>query len=154
MMISYQHCSRSLLGRAICTQRIEAHSLIPMQKRENKKLLALADLLFTAKISDAAKRAGIQAEFVRTEEELLEKAQSKPALIILDLNFAGVQSLKLITKLKANLDLKRTSLLAYVSHVDGDLKQQAHELGCHMVMARSAFSQNLPQILKRHAGAP
>jgi PleD family two-component response regulator len=128
------------------------HSLIPMQKREHKKLLALADLLFTAKISDAAKRAGIQAEFVREEHDLLEKAQSKPALIILDLNFAGVESLRLIAKLKANPELKQTSILAYVSHVDGELKQKAHELGCHMVMARSAFSQNLSQILKRHAG--
>jgi len=126
-----------------------------MQKRENKKVVALvADLLFTVKISDAARRAGIQAEFVKAEKELLEKAESKPALIILDLNFGGVQPLKLIGKLKSNPDLKQTSILAYVSHVDGELKQQAHDLGCDMVMARSAFSQNLPQILKRHAGTP
>jgi CheY-like chemotaxis protein len=126
-----------------------------MQKRENKKLVALvADLLFTVKISDAARRAGIEAEFVKAEKELLEKAESKPALIILDLNFGGVQPLKLIGKLKSNPNLKQTSILAYVSHVDGELKQQAHDLGCDMVMARSAFSQNLPQILKRHAGTP
>ena len=125
-----------------------------MQKRENKRLVALvADMLFTVKIADAAKRAGIQAEFVKAEKDLLEKAQAdKPALIILDLNFAGVQPLKLIANIKNNPDLKQTSLLAYVSHVDGELKRKAHELGCHMVMARSAFSQNLPQILKRHAG--
>ena len=114
----------------------------------------MADLLFTVKIADAARRAGIQAEFVKAEKELLEKAESKPALIILDLNFGGVQPLKLIGKLKSNPNLKQTSILAYVSHVDGELKQQAHDLGCDMVMARSAFSQNLPQILKRHAGTP
>jgi CheY-like chemotaxis protein len=131
------------------------HALPPMQRREPKRLLALvADLLFTVKISDAAKRAGMQAEFVKAEKELLERAQSKPALIILDLNFAGVQPLRLIGKIMESPDLKHTSLLAYVSHVDGELKQKAHELGCHMVMARSAFSQNLPMILKRHAGAP
>lgn len=124
-----------------------------MQKRENKRLLALvSDLLFTVKIQDAAKRAGMQAEFVKSEKELMEKLHSKPALIILDLNFTGVQPLKLISKLKHNPDLKDTSLLAYVSHVDGELKQKAHEMGCDMVMARSAFSQNLPMILKRHAG--
>lgn len=124
-----------------------------MQKRENKRLLALvSDLLFTVKIQDAAKRAGMQAEFVKSEKELMERLHSKPALIILDLNFTGVQPLKLISKLKHNPDLKDTSLLAYVSHVDGELKQKAHEMGCDMVMARSAFSQNLPMILKRHAG--
>jgi len=126
-----------------------------MQKRENKRLLALvADLLFTVKISDAAKRAGMLAEFVKDEKDLMEKARAKPALIILDLNFDGVQPLRLIGKIKENPDLKQTSLLAYVSHVDGELKQKAHELGCDMVMARSAFSQNLPLILKRHAGTP
>jgi CheY-like chemotaxis protein len=124
-----------------------------MHKREPKKVLALAgDLLFTVKIADAAKRAGLAAEFAKTDKELLEKAASKPALIILDLNPAGVQRLRLIGKLKDNPELKGTSLLAYVSHVDGELKQKAHDLGCHMVMARSAFSQNLPLILKRHAG--
>jgi PleD family two-component response regulator len=124
-----------------------------MHKREPKKVLALAgDLLFTVKIADAAKRAGLAAEFAKTDKELLEKAASKPALIILDLNTAGVQPLRLIGKLKDNPELKGTSLLAYVSHVDGELKQKAHDLGCHMVMARSAFSQNLPLILKRHAG--
>jgi CheY-like chemotaxis protein len=116
--------------------------------------LVLADLLFTAKISDAARRAGMQADFARSEAELLEMAKTEPVLIILDLNLTGVQPLKLISKLKASPELKHTSLLGYVSHVDGELKQKAHELGCHMVMARSAFSQNLSQILKRHAGQP
>jgi ActR/RegA family two-component response regulator len=127
-----------------------------MQKREPKRILALvADLLFTVKIADAAKRAGILVDFVKGEKELLEKAETAtPALIILDLNFGGGQPLKLIAKLKGHAELGRVSLLAYVSHVDGELKQKAHELGCHMVMARSAFSQNLPMILKRHAGAP
>jgi hypothetical protein len=30
---------------------------------------------------------------------------------------------------------------------------KAHEVGCDMVLPRSAFSQNLPQLLRRH-GAP
>jgi hypothetical protein len=37
--------------------------------------------------------------------------------------------------------------------VQGELKQKAHETGCDMVLARSAFSQNLQQIMKRHSGA-
>ena len=34
--------------------------------------------------------------------------------------------------------------------MQGDLKQKAHEVGCDMVLPRSAFSQNLPQLLRRH----
>jgi PleD family two-component response regulator len=124
-----------------------------MEKLENKKVLAVVgDLFFTVKISDAAKRAGMTLEIVKNEKDLLEKAKSKPTLIILDLNFTDVQPLKLISKLKANPELKAISVIGYLSHVQGELKQKAHETGCDMVMARSAFSQNLPQILKRHAG--
>ncbi len=112
----------------------------------------VSDLFFTVKIGDAAKRAGMQVEFVKEEDEFLEKAQSKPTLIILDLNFAGAHTVRLISKLKSDPEMKQTSVIAYVSHVQGDLKQKAHESGCDMVMARSAFSQNLPQILKRHSG--
>jgi hypothetical protein len=35
--------------------------------------------------------------------------------------------------------------------VQAELKQQAQEAGCDMVLARSAFSQNLPLIFKRHS---
>ena len=61
--------------------------------------------------------------------------------------------LEMIVALKTNEATKGISLLGYVSHVQGELKQKAHDSGCDMVMARSAFSLNLPQILKRHAGA-
>jgi PleD family two-component response regulator len=125
-----------------------------MQKQENKTVLAVvSDLFFSVKISDAAKRAGIPVEFIKDEKEVMAKAKSKPTLIIFDLNFESVQPLKLISKLKTGHDFKGVSVIGYLSHVQGDLKLQAQEAGCDMVMARSAFSQNLPQILKRHSGA-
>lgn len=124
-----------------------------MQKQEPKKVLAvLSDLFFSVKINDAARRAGMAVEFVKDAGEVVEKAKAKPALIIFDLNFQAVDPLALIGKLKRNADLKGTSVIGYLSHVQGELKQQAQEAGCDMVMARSAFSQNLPLIFKRHAG--
>jgi PleD family two-component response regulator len=83
---------------------------------------------------------------------LQKAAQEKPLLIILDLNNNSVEPLELISKLKSDHDLKRISLIGYLSHVQGELKQKAHDAGANIVMARSAFSQNLQQILKRHAG--
>jgi PleD family two-component response regulator len=125
-----------------------------MHKHGKKKILAVVDdLLFTVKISDAAKRAGLDAEFVKSEKDVMEKASlEKPLLIILDLNNNSVQPLELIAKLKGDGDLRHISLIGYLSHVQGELKQKAQEAGANIVMARSAFSQNLPQILKRHAG--
>ena len=125
-----------------------------MHKRERKKILAVVeDLLFTVKISDAAKRTGLDVDFVKSARDVLDKAkQDKPLLIILDLNFNAVEPLELISTLKGDGDLKQISLIGYLSHVQGELKQQAQDAGANIVMARSAFSQNLQQILKRHAG--
>jgi PleD family two-component response regulator len=125
-----------------------------MQKTK-KILAALEDLFFTVKISDAAKRAGLLVEFIKSDKELLEKARGeRPSLIIFDLNFTAMQPLKVIPKLKGDSELKSISLIGYLSHVQGELKQKAHETGCDMVLARSALSQNLGMILKRHAGGP
>ena len=110
----------------------------------------LDDLLFTVKIADAAKRNGLQTQFVKSEVDALAAAAEGPMLIILDLNANSVEPIALITKLK---EQGKVPVIAFVSHVQGELKQRAHEAGADMVMARSAFSTNLPQILKRHAGS-
>jgi PleD family two-component response regulator len=124
-----------------------------MQKQANKMVVAVvSDLFFSAKINEAAKRAGIAVEYATEEKAVMEKAKAQPTLIIFDLNFEAVHPLKLIMKLKGNAELKHISLIGYLSHLQGELKQRAHESGCDMVMPRSAFSLNLPQILKRHAG--
>lgn len=125
-----------------------------MHTREKKKIIAVVDdLLFTVKINDAAKRVGLDVEFLKSERDVLDKAANeKPLLIIIDLNNNSVEPLQMIEKLKAHGDLKKISLIGYLSHVQGELKQKAHEAGANIVMARSAFSQNLQQILKRHAG--
>jgi PleD family two-component response regulator len=127
-----------------------------MSKQEpNRVLAAVTDLFFSVKLTDAAKRAGLSLEFVKEPKELLEKAASpqRPSLIIFDLNFEALQPLKLIGKLKGKAETKGISLIGYLSHVQAELKQQAQEAGCDMVLARSAFSQNLPVIFKRHSSS-
>ena len=124
-----------------------------MPKQEPKRVLAVvSDLFFSVKIAEAAKRNGLALEFVKEASEVIEKAESKPSLIVLDLNFEAVHPLKLISKLKEGAQTKGISLLGFLSHVQGELKLQAQDAGCDMVMARSAFSQNMLQIFRRHAG--
>jgi CheY-like chemotaxis protein len=111
---------------------------------QTKKVVAvLSDLMFTVKIQDAAKRAGVEAVFVTSQEKALAQARANPALVILDLNYAAVRPLELIVTLKQ----EGIPLLGFVSHVEADLIQAARNNGCDRVMARSAFSQNLPAIL-------
>ena len=114
------------------------------------------DLFFLAKIQETARKINVKVEFVKTDKDLQEKmgqnGDDKPSLIIFDLNNAGAKPLTMIPKLKAKLK-KATNIIGFVSHVQGDLKMKAQEAGCDMVLPRSAFSQNLAQLLRRH-GAP
>ena len=116
----------------------------------------IEDLFFMAKIQETARKLNVKVEFVKTDKDLMERMEQngdeKPSLIIFDLNLASVKPLTLIPKLKSKLK-KGASIIGFLSHVQGDLKQKAHEVGCDMVLPRSAFSQNLPQLLRRH-GAP
>ena len=129
---------------------------LPANGDANSRIFVfIEDLFFMAKIQETARKLNVKVEFVKTDKDLGERmkqnGEEKPSLIIFDLNNANAKPLTLIPKLKTKL--KKTSIIGFLSHVQGDLKQKAHEVGCDMVLPRSAFSQNLPQLLRRH-GAP
>lgn len=116
--------------------------------------LFIEDLFFFAKINETARKLGIKVAFVKNEPETLAKIleapdQERPSLIVFDLNNAAAKPLTLIPKLKAKLK-RGTSVIGFLSHLQGDLKAKAVEAGCDIVMPRSAFSQNLPTLLRRH----
>jgi CheY-like chemotaxis protein len=133
----------------------------PLPAREDaaSRIFAFVeDLFFATKIQETARKLNVKVEFAKNDNDLADRilqngnSDEKPSLIIFDLNNANAKPLTLIPKLKSKLK-KGTSIIGFLSHVQGDLKQKAHEVGCDMVLPRSAFSQNLPQLLRRH-GAP
>lgn len=112
------------------------------------------DLFFLAKIQETARKLGVKVGFVKADKDVIAKLTStsedaRPSLIVFDLNNANAKPLTLIPKLKAKLK-RGTSVIGFLSHLQGDLKVKALEAGCDMVMPRSAFSQNLPNLLRRH----
>ena len=147
---------RAVFAAQVQPVRIGELARIPVRRRDvEDDALARPDRLATGVVA-AARKLNVKVEFVKTDKDLMEKmeqnGEEKPSLIIFDLNLASVKPLTLIPKLKSKLK-KGTSIIGFLSHVQGDLKQKAHEVGCDMVLPRSAFSQNLPQLLRRH-GAP
>jgi CheY-like chemotaxis protein len=108
-------------------------------------LAVVSDLMFTVKIQDAAKRAGAQITFVASHLRALERLKDKPALVILDLNFELAEPIQLISQIKA----AGVPSLGYLSHVQADLKRKAEEAGCDSVVARSTFSQKLPELIAK-----
>jgi CheY-like chemotaxis protein len=125
----------------------------PREDASSRIFAFVDDLFFLAKIQETARKMNVKVEFVKTDKDIFDRihqnGEEKPSLIIFDLNNANAKPLTLIPKLKSKLK-KGTSIIGFLSHVQGDLKQKAHEVGADMVLPRSAFSQNLPQLLRRH----
>jgi CheY-like chemotaxis protein len=114
----------------------------------------IEDLFFIAKIQETARKLGVKVAFVKNEKEAVAALTAGaeddlPGLIVFDLNNASAKPLTLIPKLKAKLK-RNTSIVGFLSHLQGDLKAKATEAGCDTVMPRAAFSQNLPNLLRRY----
>ncbi len=113
----------------------------------------IEELFFQAKIQETAKKLGVKVAFLKNDKEaiaqLVEGEENKPALIVFDLNNANAKPLTLIPKLKSKLK-RSASIVGFLSHLQGDLKAKAVEAGCDVVMPRAAFSQNLPNLLRRY----
>ena len=117
----------------------------------SKKIVAvLTDLMFTVKIQDAARRTGLEVVFVKTQQEALALAKEHPAVVILDLNHASAQPLETIRAIKGAAETSNVKLVGFVSHVQIDLRQAAQDSGCDVVVARSTFSDKLPEILREY----
>ena len=119
-----------------------------------KILFFIEDLFFIAKIQETARKLGVKIAFVKNDKEAIAAItgaveEDRPGLIVFDLNNANAKPLTLIPKLKAKLK-KSTSIIGFLSHLQGDLKAKAVEAGCDTVMPRAAFSQNLPNLLRRY----
>ena len=116
--------------------------------------LFIEDLFLTAKINETARKLGVKVAFVKNEKEALAELvsgedENKPSLIVFDLNNANAKPLTTIPKIKTKLK-RSVSVIGFLSHLQGDLKAKAVEAGCDVVMPRAAFSQNLPNLLRRY----
>jgi hypothetical protein len=128
---------------------------IPIPENAPTKIFFfIEDLFFIAKIQETARKLGVKIAFVKNEKEAIAELvggeeDDLPGLIVFDLNNANAKPLTLIPKLKTKLK-KHTSIIGFLSHLQGDLKAKAVEAGCDTVMPRAAFSQNLPNLLRRY----
>jgi hypothetical protein len=114
----------------------------------------IEDLFFLAKIQETARKLGVKVEFVKGDKESVARLTDlpeaeRPKLLVFDLNNLNAKPMSLIPKLKTKLK-KATSIIGFLNHLQGELKAKAIEVGCDAVMPRSAFSQTLPNLLRRY----
>ena len=110
----------------------------------------LDDLMFQSKIKTTAAQLGATVVFARTPDAALaEMRKAAPSLVILDLNSQRGDPLAIVGAMKHDPALAAVPTVGYVSHVQTDVIDAARAAGVGDVLARSAFTAQLPDILKR-----
>jgi hypothetical protein len=146
------------MGGGRSSQHWEEPYAPPVQVREDAPVRIycfIEDLFFLAKIQETARKLGVKVEFVKgADKEAVTRVlelpeESRPSLVVFDLGNTNGKPLTWIPKFKSKFK-KTVSVVGFVSHVLGDLKMKASEAGCDTVMPRSAFSQALPNMLRRY----
>ena len=105
------------------------------------------DLFFISKIKETAQQLNKNILFIKDYNELNDLFDNNNIdLIIVDLNFSEIKPLETIQKIKNTKTLMNKKIIAYCSHVQTELMNNARELGAE-VMPRSLFTKKLQDIL-------
>ena len=118
-------------------------------------VLALVDdLMFLSRIREAGRGAEVEVRTMRSAAALVAACrEGGPALVLADLDSARLPVMAAIAALRAETDLADVKIVGFVSHMNADRAQSGREAGCSLVLARSAFVQDLPEILRGSGGA-
>jgi PleD family two-component response regulator len=111
-------------------------------------LAVIDDLMFSSKIKTAANQLGVDLRFSRSVDGALETMRKNPTtLVIFDLNNARIDALAIVAAMKGDPALASIATVGYASHVQTDIINAARQAGVGEVLARSAFSQQVGEIL-------
>jgi DNA-binding NarL/FixJ family response regulator len=128
-------------------------------------LALVDDIFFQAKMTETARQTGVELKTFSNSDALLHAAAENPgATLLLDLNSRGGKPLETLARLRelarsnaapgttAPGNGARRRVIAFLSHVQTDLAEQARAAGCDEVMPRSKFTAELPRILREACG--
>ena len=114
-------------------------------------LAIVDDLLFRAKLEAAAGQLGVPLT-IAADISCVPRNAAPWSRVLIDLNLSRGDSLAMIRDLRAAHP--GIPIVGYCSHVQQDLQQQALDAGCTTVLARSAFVQQLAELLSENKNHP
>ncbi|SIO55976.1 hypothetical protein SAMN05444166_5168 [Singulisphaera sp. GP187] len=112
-------------------------------------LLLSRDLIFTSKITGTARELGhrvMVAGNTALAQAMIE--QWKPRVVFVDLSAGELVSIPALLAYRT-LAGEGTPFIAFGSHVDTAALADARSAGCDPVLARSQFTAQLPDLIRR-----
>ncbi len=117
-------------------------------------IVVVKDLFFALRIGNTLRPLGYQVQRVDAEGALQAATRvDPPALIVVDLNFRGIDPPRQIAALKAAPATRAVPILAFGSHLDHAAREAAKAAGADRVVANSKLVEDLPALVARYAGA-
>jgi CheY-like chemotaxis protein len=114
------------------------------------RLIAVVDdLFFAARIRETARQIGVDLDVVPAARAKDRAAQGGVGAVILDLS--APSALDVLRALKADPVTGSAPVLGFASHVAAETIAAARGAGCDEVLARSAFTRRLPELLRKLA---
>ena len=106
----------------------------------------VSDLIFATRITGTAKKLGATCKIVKDLGALLDALDAdEPGTVLVDMNGDGISPEEAIRTVKSHCPNAR--VVAFFSHVQTEMKEQARVAGADDVWPRSAFVQRLPELL-------
>jgi ActR/RegA family two-component response regulator len=114
-----------------------------MSAPEPRGLMLSDDLIFTSRVTAAARSVGATVVQARSVEQLRESVRKQtPTCVLLDLEHAGLSVTDLLAELR-QVCAPMPRVIAYGSHVDAVGLKAARSAGCDLVLPRSAFVEQV-----------
>ena len=123
----------------------------PPATTSRRVVAVVPDLLFATRIGETAARLGIVLEQCGPAQALARVRRERPDLVILDLHAPG-DPVSLARTLKSDPETRSVPLVGFYAHVDRTVRDAALAAGVDQVLARSAFSARLPNLLAGAGG--
>jgi len=112
-------------------------------------IAVVSDLIFSTKISGTARAVGFEATIVTTSKALgaaLDAGDLR--LVIVDMSLTNGEAPAALRCGASHTSRPKT--VAFYSHVQSELKEAAEQAGADLIMARSKFNEQLPQLLRQY----
>jgi CheY-like chemotaxis protein len=105
------------------------------------------DLIFSTKITSTAATLGVPVKVLRSIEALTQRlAEGAVGLVLLDFDCEDIDPVEAISACRQAPSPPR--VVAFGSHVRGDLIEACRLAGADEVLPRSAFVRRLPELLR------